>query len=257
MKRRLTDVERLQPKLGNPINSKLGPGIHTWSIPAQQTCPGATKACLGCCYALSGFFNMPSVKDRLQRNYLFTKSPDFVSWMMGAVWAQGVSVLRIHVAGDMYDAAYIRKWVEIVQSTTRVRYFAYTRSWRIPELVGPLRELASCRNIQLWLSADVDTGKPPQWPEARGIAWMTRTPAEEQATPAWADLVFRDNDATLLKRANGIQVCPNEIGLPAEYPKLTCTQCRICWRPKLTLPVEAPPVKIPAGARRRAKLSVK
>src|SRR4051812_16350645 len=37
-------------------NSHLGPLIHTFSLPAFSTCPGATLACLTVCYALQFLF---------------------------------------------------------------------------------------------------------------------------------------------------------------------------------------------------------
>jgi hypothetical protein len=223
---------RLKPALGNPINTKLGPAIFTWSITAEESCPGATPACLSCCYARRGFFTMPAVARRLDANLQFSKTADFTEWMQKAVWAHWVRIMRIHVAGDLYDAAYTEKWIRIAEKTPKVRYFLYTRSWRDPEILPAIRRLAKVKNVALWLSTDVDTGRPPSMTNAYGIAWMARNPAEEDLTPPWAMLVFRDKDGTLLKKANGVQVCAAEIGLPPEHQKLTCTRCQLCFRPK-------------------------
>jgi hypothetical protein len=230
--KRVSDIEKFQPKLGNPINNKLGPGIHTWSITAGSSCPGKTVACAGCCYAMRGFFNMPAVERRMQANYDFSRSKEFVPWMTKAIWAHSVRVLRVHVAGDFYDAAYVQKWIDIAKQTPRVVYYGYTRSWRTLKISESLERLALVKNFRLWYSADVDTGIPPKSPGLRGIAWLARDKDEEDATPCWADLVFRDKPDALLKKAGEtrVQVCPNELGLPAPYQRLTCTQCQICFR---------------------------
>lgn len=228
--RKLSAVQRYKPALGNPINTKLGPGIHTWSIPAEETCPGATEACLSCCYARRGFFLMPSIERRLWANYRFSQTAEFTAWMVSAVQAQWVRVMRVHVSGDLYDAAYTEKWLEIVAKTARVRYFLYTRSWREHEILPLIRKLAKRPNVALWLSADVETGRPPAVAGSRGVSWMARDTSEEDQTPKWANLVFRNTSKTLRKKVNGVQVCPNEIGLPATYPRLTCTQCQLCFR---------------------------
>jgi len=228
--KRVSDAEKFQPKLGNPINNKLGPGIHSWSITAGVTCPGKTKACASVCYAMGGFYNMPSVRQRMNLNHKFSESKEFVPWMTKALWAHSVRVMRIHCAGDFFDAEYTEKWLQIVKQTPRVVFFGYTRSWRDEEIAPVLQRLALVKNMRLWYSADIQTGTPPRVPGLKGIAWMARDSHEEEEAPAWSDLVFRDKPRTLLKKANGVQVCPNEIGLPEPYPRLTCTQCQLCFR---------------------------
>jgi hypothetical protein len=180
---------------------------------------------------MSGFFLMPAVKSRLERNYLFSKTKAFVPWALDSLQKQHVRILRQHVSGDYYSAEYTEKWCEIVSATAGIQHFAYTRSWAIPEILPALKRLARFPNMQLWFSADVASGRPPRIPGLRGVAWMARDKAEEDQTPRWATLVFRDEVETLRKKINGIQVCPHESGMPnAKY--FTCTKCQICCRPK-------------------------
>src|SRR5437870_3893050 len=94
-------------------NSKLGKKIWTYSIPAGDSCPGKTEACSEECYAAEGFFLMPNVKRSLQRNWDETKSPDFAAWAIGELKRVKAKVVRVHVAGDLYDATYAEKWLEI------------------------------------------------------------------------------------------------------------------------------------------------
>ena len=232
--RRISAVDRYEPKLGNPINQKLGPAIHTWSITAGESCPGKTAACAGCCYAMRGFFCMPSVASRTDKNLAFSRTSEFAEWMRTALWAQRVRVMRIHCAGDFYDEEYIRKWIAVIKRTPRIIYFTYTRSWRLPELMPAIEEMALLPNMRLWFSADVHSGAAPRIEGLQGITWMARDDFEARTAPGWADLVFRNRVDRLMKKANGVQVCPNEIGLPEPHRPLTCTECQLCFRRKVT-----------------------
>jgi hypothetical protein len=46
-------------------NGKLGEGIHTWSLPAVETCPGRSDLCSRVCYARSGRFRTRTMQARL------------------------------------------------------------------------------------------------------------------------------------------------------------------------------------------------
>jgi len=162
-------------------------------------------------------------------NYQFSATDEFVPWMLGVFDAFEPITFRQHVAGDFYSAEYVSKWIEIVGRTRNTKHFAYTRSWRDPEILRELKKLAKFPHMKLWFSADVDTGRPPDVPNTRK-AWLARDVAEEELTPEWADLVFRNETKTLRKHINGVQVCPVEIGLETEN-KLTCTKCKICFSP--------------------------
>jgi len=75
--------------------------------------------------------------------------------------------VRVHVGGDFYDADYAEKWLEIGKRFPEVRFLAYTRSWRVPEVREILEEIRKLPNFALYASTDVDTGPPPPgWPEA-------------------------------------------------------------------------------------------
>lgn len=210
-----------------PGNNKLGEDIHTWSIPAAVSCPGATPACLSCCYALSGFFTMPNVATTHTQNWVAAESKHFVAWMCNELQKHNVKVFRIHVSGDMYSAEYADKWLQIVKQSPNVQFFTYSRSWRVPEILPTLRKLARCKNMQLWLSADTDTGAPPMIKRAR-VAFMARDVAEEGMVTAGAHLAFRNVTDTVRKKIGYAQVCPVENGIKLATP-LTCTKCRICF----------------------------
>ena len=68
---------------------------------------------------------------------------------------------RIHVSGDFDSAAYIDKWTQIVERCPDTKFWAYTRSWRIPELLPSLNQLRDLPNMQLFASTDPTIPEPP------------------------------------------------------------------------------------------------
>ncbi len=215
--------------ISDSTNTKLGPLIHGWSIPAgrEWACPGESCLCRVRCYAKKGFFRMSNVKDVHIRNFQFSQSADFVDWMIHALAASFVRVLRVHVSGDFYDVNYVRKWLQIVQQSPRQQFFAYTRSWRIDEMLPELVKLGAEPNFQLWWSIDLETGPAPL---IRGVrrAYMAISDVDAEHAPDDCDLVFRDRSGTVMKKANGMQVCPPENGVTTQT-RITCSKCGICW----------------------------
>lgn len=182
------------------------------------------------CYARAGHAARPTVKFRWSQNYEFSQTDKFEQWLSDTLVEEGVRTLRLQVAGDLYSAEYTAKLRRVLERNRRVVAFLYTRSWSDPEILPEIRLLAKMKNVHLWLSADVDTGKPPRVARTR-IAWMARNDAEALATPPWANLIFRNSTKTVMKKVNGIQVCPHEIGVP-DKPKITCSRCQICFTRK-------------------------
>ena len=221
--------------ISDTTNSKLGSLIHSWSIPPgrEWSCPGESTLCSVRCYAKRGFFRMPNVKDSHVKNFVFSETAEFENWMLSVIAVNYVRVMRIHASGDFYDIPYIQKWVRIVKQSPRQLFFAYTRSWRKPELLPELIKLAGLENFQLWWSLDRETGPAPL---IRGVrrAYMAISDADARCAPDDCDLVFRDKPQTPMKKANGVQVCPPENGVQTRVQKVTCSRCKICWNKKNT-----------------------
>lgn len=207
-------------------NSKLGKDIFAWSIPSQKTCPGKSKVCQSVCYVSRGYFRYASVGMAHAENLRRSKLKSFVDDMCEELEKNKVKLMRIHVAGDFYSATYLRKWIEIVARNPKVRFLAYTRSWRVNELVPLLEELAALPNISLRLSCDHSMPAPPKIPKA-GLAWLA---LDDDDTPPYpVALVLRNNAKTPMRKMGGNLVCLNEQLLPnKESP--TCSQCMVCYR---------------------------
>ncbi len=215
--------------ISDATNAKLGRLIHSWSLPAGKrfSCPGESGLCRTRCYAKHGHFHQTNVKDAYARNFSFSQTDEFADWMVGALRACFAQVMRPHVSGDFYSVEYVRKWHYVVSWLKRIQFFAYTRSWREEEQLPELVKLAALPNFQMWWSIDRETGPAPL---IRGIrrAYMAIDDVDADLAPDDCDLVFRAQRATVMKKANGILVCPPENGVTTQS-KITCSNCGICW----------------------------
>ena len=124
-------------------NSKIGPGIYTYSrLPGLMggTCPGATAYCESVCYAKRVVDNVP-VWDLWRRN----SSEGLVP--MPPLDAK---VVRWHVSGDFDTREYIAQWRRIVHIRSDVRFFGYTRSCRAqpPPARSPFRSSENSRSTR-------------------------------------------------------------------------------------------------------------
>jgi len=148
--------------------------------------------------------------------------------MAGDIASARARVVRIHASGDFHTAEYARAWVEVAGRCPGVRFYAYTRGWRVPAIRRELKKLAARPNVELWYSEDRETGRSPRDPRVR-VAYMLEGPEGEGEIPPDADLVFRVIEDRPAKRLGGVQVCPYETGIEGRAGKTTCERCGLCW----------------------------
>lgn len=217
-------------------NSKTGAGIYQFSIPAGDSCPGKTALCDERCYAQKGFFVMPNVQARLERNFASSKLANFPMLVTEELLKHKVTIMRIHVAGDFYSLAYVKKWIEIVKANPTVIFFAYTRSWRLPNMRPLIEELGKLPNMRMWFSLDRETGDPGRVPKGIRTAYMSVAIHDTHEKPV--NLYFRDYPirGIIQKRIEGSLVCPPENGIT----HTTCEKCGVCYRRKDTPAAEKP-----------------
>lgn len=207
-------------------NSKLGEAIHTWSLPAVTTCPGASEVCQRACYARRGRFATTRFRRRLAGNLDVSKRFDFDRLIAGEVKRRGVHVLRVHVAGDFYDSEYTEAWCRIARRCPRTTLYCYTRSWRVPGILPAVIDLGSEPNVRLWWSIDRETGLPESVPVGVNLAYLDDGHGAEGSRQA--DLIFRVHRL----RPAYPTAYPLRLVCPAERPAAdtTCTACGRCWR---------------------------
>lgn len=208
-------------------NGKLGEGVHAWSLPALETCPGHSDLCARVCYARFGRFKTRTMQSRLAENLLAAQADDFVPRLTAEIHRRGIHTLRIHVSGDFYDAQYPLKWVAIARRCPWTTFYAYTRSWRVPEIAPALSEMAKLRNVRLWFSRDAETGDPADLPQGVRVAYLQ---TDRDELPA-GDLIFRVRPLRGLPPSQPplSVICPSEVTVP-RTPEVTCTSCRLCHR---------------------------
>jgi hypothetical protein len=210
-------------------NVKLGRRGRIWSfsIPAVATCPGRSALCERNCYARNFERSWPSVLASYLRNLEASRRPDFVKRAVAFIVAHDVKVVRVHTAGDFYSPGYARKWLAVMRALPRVRFYLYTRSWRVAAVRPVLERMARRRNVRLWYSCDRETGVPDEVPRGVRLAWMM---TGEGDLPPRADLVFRTRRlrGKPARRIGLTLVCPVENGVTGH--RTDCEKCGHCWK---------------------------
>jgi hypothetical protein len=205
-------------------NSKLGEGIHGWTIPAVDTCPGKTPCCSKVCFGTHGRFVTGTMRRLNVWRYEQSKKASFVDRMCDEIRRRGVLVLRVHVVGDFATPRYTSKWIEIAARCSATRMFAYSRSWRVEKIRPLLYAFGALPNVRLWLSADKDSGMPTAVPPGIRVAWLQ---VDEQA-PNGGDLVFQVRKLRRLALPLAVPICDQET--PSGKERGTnCSSCRVCW----------------------------
>jgi hypothetical protein len=229
-----------------PGNAKLGRRRRIWGfgLPSRRTCPGKSPACEGPCYSYRLEAIRPAVRTRYARNLALSRRPDFAQRVLAFLAARRVEVVRVHTGGDFYAPAYARKWLDVMRRAPAVRFFFYTRSWRLPAIRRVLTAMARLLNVEAWYSCDHDTGVPRRTPPRVRLAWLMTGPDD---LPPRADLVFRvhrlrrvvQKHVAWRSGAGAALVCPVENG--ATGHRTSCEQCGVCWKP----PPAAPAGRVP------------
>lgn len=189
-------------------NRKLGANVWHFALPAGTSCPGASDYCALKCYAKHGNYRFASVRERYLANWEAAQDLDTFVEMMAAELSQlpTGAVVRIHTSGDFFSVPYVTAWHQIARLNPHLRFYAYTRSWTVPELETALRDLlAALGNVKLWASHDQTMPEPP-------LGWRIAT----IAGPNWRDI------------APGYIRCPEQTGR-----KPDCASCGICFAAKL------------------------
>lgn len=205
-------------------NSKLGESIFGWTLEAIQTCPGRTPLCSHWCFASHGRFATRQMKRRNRWRLQQAKAPGFVDAMCAELHHRGVMVLRVHIGGDFMSASYVQKWIEIAARNPNVRFFAYSRSWRVEAIRPLLYAWGALPNVRLWLSADSDSGLPPTVPQGIRVAWLQ---VDHQPAPG-GQLVFQVRRLRRLSLPTIVPVCGQETPAGKEAGT-NCANCRTCW----------------------------
>lgn len=178
-------------------NKKLG-SVFTFSLPSKITCPGSSPWCQKKCYGTRYERRRVTCRNAYERNLTLSKMPKNFSDLMVGVIPRIITSFRIHVSGDFYCPEYVRSWIKICNSFPQIKFWAYTRSWNVKQLLKELEKLRELPNVQLFASTDPTMPLPPK-------GWRT---------------AFINDDS----RAKGI-LCPAQIN-----KETTCLKCGHCFK---------------------------
>ena len=205
-----------QMALLNTTNPKLA--AYSWSITEGLTCPGRSAFCHACYAARDSVVYKNAADSKFMKLRAFLEAPEKLERELIAEineYATEVPV-RIHVSGDFFSVEYVEMWTRIVAACDRTTFWAYTRSWRIPELLPALNRLRALPNINMLASFDPTMEAPPR-------DWR------------WAG-IFGD---PRLNRPKTL-LCPAQVGAPEDWSALrqgkkpplnrnNCRDCGWCW----------------------------
>jgi hypothetical protein len=192
-------------------NLKIGADVFTYSkLPGNvNSCPGSTSVCEVLCYAkrIRGI-----VRDIYEINTQV--HPSDVPPIPAAC-----KLLRLHVSGDFDTVQYIDAWIARLTERPDVTCWAYTRSWRVAELLPALERLRALPNMQLFASVDYSSELPPTgWRRA----WIQNDrDRHRENINSW------DGENHLTIDGTMSYVCPEELGT-----KENCQACGYCLHGK-------------------------
>lgn len=141
----LSSPIKISTKNRNAFSIAAGPNF---------SCPGATKACLGC-YAQKGRHVWPAVQNVLASNWInmkkFEKANDIDSASKSILnhLNSKLDIFRIYESGDFHSQWAIELWANIVKKRKDLKFWAYTRSFHLN-----FTSLTRSPNFSLWASTD-------------------------------------------------------------------------------------------------------
>jgi hypothetical protein len=154
------------------------------------------------CYALRGFYNMPSVKKNMDNRLLFMSGNDFVSTMISLL--RNEEHFRWFDSGDIQNEIMGHCIIDVAEQTQWVEHWIPTKEYKWWRNILSTRILP--RNVCLRASTPMDNTKPiPNWNQ-------TSTTFTSKDSAAYTGVECKAH-------------------LNKEYK---CEECRACWDNNIT-----------------------
>ena len=142
-----------------------------------------------------------------------------------AIQKAQIGFIKLHASGDFFSPEYINAWLTVVKRCADVRFWIYTRAWRVADFLPALTPLAGLPNLQMWFSHDQSSGKPPRIDGVKR-AWLSY---HDEPPNTESDLVFRsslERKRLVKTEIGGTFVCPHYNG--KERHPADCVSCGYC-----------------------------
>lgn len=182
------------------------------------TCPGSSIECESICYA-KRVVNTPLVWEMWKVNSWDERLP----LPEYDPLPEDAKIVRIHVSGDFSSVEYIEEWIKLAESRPNVDFFSYTRSWRVPELLGPLERFRALSNVQLFASMDKSIEELP--PQGWRRAWIEDDPRCNLGDVDMQEVANTETETVGVDDVGRGYVCPEEMGRQPD-----CQTCGYCIR---------------------------
>jgi hypothetical protein len=126
---------------------------------------------------------------------------------------KNITTFRLHVSGDISTIKYMYDLLTIVKANPEMRFYSYTRSWRVPGFLPHLEIFRNQPNVELFASLDDEILALNEWP-----------PKE------WRVAYVGDKDINTFMSLSNRQTiaCPQQ-----KNSKFTCDKCKFCFNEKL------------------------
>lgn len=201
----LTSAGKIPTQLHTYQGTKIGmDGFSGLSI---HSCPGRSKLCENSCYDAKSVKVLVGGKKILMKAAFYTYwamyDPDRLEDQLTREVPICSSTVRVHVGGDFINPKHVEVWKKVARRNPKTTFYAYTRSWRIPQIEEELRRLNELNNFSILASIDSETGVPVKLPYKLA-----------QLTP-------------FVKIENSI-ICPEQTGVVS-----SCEKCRLCFNKKV------------------------
>ena len=134
--------------------------VKSFSLPAGTSCPGAKDAeVCGSCYAKSGFYHMPVVKNVREHNRIAYHKDSFVDDMVKIIGTD--KWFRYFDSGDIETPELGEKIYQIAKRCPTTSIWIPSRSDKVKSIAPSIKKLQSLPNVSMRLSADnIGLSKP-------------------------------------------------------------------------------------------------
>lgn len=128
-------------------NAKLGKKIFTFSLPAGHSCPFAYECAAYAdeetgkiedgkfqkfrCFAASDEALRPNVRKARWHNYRALLKARTKVEMYNLImhnFPKKATLVRVHVSGDFFNQDYFDAWMDVAETLSHVKFYAYTKS---------------------------------------------------------------------------------------------------------------------------------
>lgn len=132
------------------------------TYPPVVTCPGALD-CLNYCYNADTRTEVFPIESWCINWYwALNKTEMCEKKICEVIEDYNAPVVRVHSSGDFFSNEYINMWNRIAKKNTHALFWAYTRSWKIKELLDGIMALAILPNFQVIASIEEGQIPPPK-----------------------------------------------------------------------------------------------